>query len=172
MPSKYGYCPQCGSPLNNENSNRPTCTQCNFVFYQNSSPTASAIILNDKDEVLLSKRAIEPYHGFWDCIGGFLENGEDPLAGLKREVKEEIGIEVEIIRLIDIVIDTYGKDGNYTLNIYYYVKALSQEFNPQDDISEVRWFSLESLPENLAFANNRKILEYVAGQVKSGRLIA
>ena len=100
--SSYKYCPVCAGRLINKPSAKLghlTCRQCGFIFYQNSKPTSSAFIINSLGQVLLAKRAINPKKGYWDSPGGFLENGEAPLAGLNREIKEELGV-----RLKDIVL--------------------------------------------------------------------
>ena len=134
----------------------PVCQKCGFVFYQNSKPTASPVIVNDKNEVLLLKRAIEPHFGKWDLPGGFLENGEDPIAGLKREAKEELGVEVDPIELVSVNIDKYGyiKGDFYTLNLFYRAKIVSGKIKLDAENSEYRWFAKEDIPQNdLAFKN-------------------
>jgi 8-oxo-dGTP diphosphatase len=107
--------------------------------------------------VLLARRAYEPEAGKWDLPGGFLEEDEDPLDGLRRELREETGVEIEPLELAGIWADRYGglEGATATLNLYWTARIVSGEPEPADDVSELRWFSLEDLPpdEELAFAS-------------------
>ena len=157
----YKFCPNCGHKFFKKKiHNRPrlVCSSCDFIFYENSRPTASALII-DGDKVLLAKRKFKPAKGKWDIPGGFLEAGEHPDAGMLREVKEETGLEVKIIDMIGFFIDRYGKEGDYTLNIAYIAKIKKGKRKPADDVDELRWFKLTELPQNLAFKNGREMLQ-------------
>ena len=151
---KYIYCPQCGSKSNLEKS-VPHCEACQLLFYTNSKPTAGAIIYNEKGEVLLTKRALKPV-GKIDIIGGFLENGEDPIEGIKREVREEVGVEIDVEDIIGIYMDGYMDDSDsvYTLNIQYAAKIKSGTPVAKDEIQSVEWFREADLkPEEFSFKN-------------------
>ena len=156
----YKFCPKCGNKLINIKENnrvRLQCSNCKFVFYQNSKPTASALIL-DGDQVLLGKRNINPSKGMWDVPGGFLESREHPEDGMKREVLEETGLKVEIIAMTGIFMDKYGIDGDATLNICYTVKITGGKEKTGDDLEELRWFKIFKLPKKIAFKNGREML--------------
>ncbi len=157
------YCPRCGQnlqevPLGENKVLRLKCAACGFIFYQNSKPTASALIV-DGDKVLLGRRSIEPYKNYWDIIGGFLELGESPEEGVRREIKEETSLEIELIDLLGIFMDEYGPGGESTLNICYLAKIVSGQAKPADDIDELRWFTASDIPANLAFKNARGIID-------------
>lgn len=159
---KYNYCPKCGGDLkeafvNEEKQPGLKCQKCGFVFYQNSKPTSSALIFDGR-RVLLGKRKIDPAKGAWDIPGGFLELGEHPETGLRREIKEELGVEIKIKNLLGIFMDTYGGEGDATLNICYIAEIEHGEPVASDDVEELKWFDLNKLPENLAFKNNREML--------------
>ncbi|MDD4902778.1 MAG: NUDIX hydrolase [Patescibacteria group bacterium] len=111
----------------------------------------------DGDKVLLGKRCIEPEKGKWDVIGGFLEYGEHPEAGARREAREETGFDIEIEKLLGIYMDIYGPEKYSTLNICYIAKIVSGEVKPGDDIEELKWFSASELPE-VAFQNGKDML--------------
>ena len=55
------------------------------------------------------KRAIEPRLGYWDLPGGFLEEGEEPLDGLRREFREETGLDVEPVEWLGAFLDPYNR---------------------------------------------------------------
>ncbi len=132
---------------------------CNFILYHNSSPCVGALPLDSSGSVLLAKRGIEPFYGLWNTIGGFLEYQEDPVEGLKREVKEETGSGCVVKDFVTMCADTYGNNGPALLNTYFTVHLLSDELHPQDDVSELKWFSLRALPDNIAFESDRKALK-------------
>jgi ADP-ribose pyrophosphatase YjhB (NUDIX family) len=135
---------------------RLACPRCGFVVYASSKPTAGALCV-DNGRVLLARRAIEPFEGFWDIPGGFLEEGEDPLDGVRRELKEETGLEIEPQRFLGVWMDRYGGDSTAeaTLNLYWTARVLGGEAAPADDVSELRWFDRDELPaaDELAFEN-------------------
>lgn len=158
---KYSFCPKCGNNLqivNHENKPRLQCGTCGFIFYQNAKPTASVLIENDKGEILLTKRAIEPLKGYWDTAGGFCEEDEHPEDAAKREIKEELGVKVELTGLIGMIMDRYGDNGDWTINMYYSGRIIGGEIKPADDIDGYQWFSLNSLP-NVAFKSGQLALD-------------
>src|SRR5687767_8956312 len=162
----YKFCPKCGGRLNNE-APHPKCTQCRFVFYQNSKVT-NAIVVADGRKILLCKRASEPSKGKWNMVGGFLEPGEHPDAGLARELKEETGLEVEKSEFIGIFMDKYPfEDLVYdTMNLAYIVNVKPGIPKAGDDAEELQWFDIDNLPQDLAFENDRQILIEVVKRIK------
>jgi len=146
----FNFCPRCGAKLGIKKVHgveRLVCRSCQFVFYQNSVPTASAIIANEKGEVLLVKRAIQPKKGYWDLPGGFLENGEDPEVGVRREIKEELGVVLRIKRIVGIYVDRYFHQyWAHTFNVDYECAIKAGKLKAMDDVAEVRWFKKSQIP--------------------------
>ena len=101
----WRFCPRCGADLAGVAA-RLACARCGFIVYASSKPTAGALCVDD-GRVLLARRAHPPFKGFWDIPGGFLDEGENPLDGLRRELKEETGLAVEPERFLGIWIDRY-----------------------------------------------------------------
>lgn len=158
----FSFCPKCGGKLRERvkhGKKRLVCTRCEYVIYRNPAPTASALFIKN-GKILLTKRAIEPKRGFWDLPGGFIEEGEHPQKALHREMREELGVEIKIGELFDIVMDWYifQEDKFSTLNLYYFANVTKGVFKPGDDISEAKWFLLKHPPKNLSSKNNRVIL--------------
>src|SRR5205085_1223949 len=90
----WRFCPRCREELE-LGGGRARCPWCGFVAYANSAPTANALVVDGEGRLLLVRRAIEPFKGRWDIPGGFLEEGEHPLDGIRRELREETGLDVE-----------------------------------------------------------------------------
>ncbi len=162
----YPHCPWCTHTLTKEDPFRQACGSCGFVLYHNSSPCVGALPRDERGRVLLGRRGIDPYRGDWNAVGGFLKYGEDPFAGLKREVKEELGVACEIDEFITMESDTYGTNGPALMNAYFTVRLAPGTMRPQDDITELQWFPLDGLPENLAFESDRKALRILSQKTK------
>ena len=158
MLAEWRHCPRCGAHIDVE-ERRAHCETCGYTQYESSSPTASAVLVDDAGRVLLARRAIEPERGKWDLPGGFLESGEHPLDGLRRELREETGLHVEPAQFLGVWMDVYGDSGKSTLNLSW-VCGADGEPNAADDIDEVRWFAPAELPpvDELAFTVNALVL--------------
>ena len=159
---KHSFCPKCGNALRiikHNGKEEMQCVKCGFIFYQNAKPTASVILENEKGEVLLTRRAIEPFKGYWDTAGGFCEESEHPEVAARREIKEELGVDIELTGLIGIFMDRYGNNGDWTINLHFSGRIINGEVKPADDIDACQWFSLNELPENMAFINGKNALD-------------
>ena len=159
----WKHCPRCGAALEPlEGGARVECSQCGFRAYASSKPTASGLVLDDDGRILLARRAHEPDQGKWDLPGGFLNEGEDPQDGLRRELLEEASLDVEPVEFFDVVVDRYGDEhvAPWTLNLYWKCRVLSGTPTPADDVAELRWFGRDELPPSaeLAFENNAKVI--------------
>jgi ADP-ribose pyrophosphatase YjhB (NUDIX family) len=151
----WRYCPRCGEAIEKA-AGRAHCPACGFVAYANPAPTASALVTDLDGRLLLARRAIEPYRGLWDLPGGFLGESEHPLDALRRELREEAGLEIEPRRFVGAWIDRYGDapDAPWTLNLFWTATARrGVDPRPADDVDELRWFARRELPppEQLAF---------------------
>ncbi len=146
-------CPRCRGELD-LGAGRARCATCGSVFYANSVPTASALLVDEKGRLLLARRAHEPAQGLWDVPGGFLDEGEEPLAGLRRELREETGLEIEPLEFFRLWMDRYGEgDGaQATLNLSWTARVVGGEPHASDDVAELRWFAPDELPPPDEFA--------------------
>lgn len=144
------YCPKCQTKLVH-NGKSANCPNCDFTYYLNPAPTTVVLFVKD-NQVLLGKRAIEPKKDLWDLPGGFIDVGESAEQGAIREAKEETGLDVKIVKYLGSAPDIYGDTLVPTLIFVYVVEILGGEMTPQDDISELKWFALDQVPEIVAFA--------------------
>ena len=89
-----------------------------------------------------------PEQGLWDIPGGYLEEHEHPLDGLRRELLEETGLTIEPERFLGVFMDTYGDapDANATLNLVWTARIVAGEPVAADDVAELRWFAPDELP--------------------------
>jgi len=152
----WRFCPRCRAELDlGELPARVTCRSCGRVVYANPSPSASALVVDDQGRLLLGRRAHDPSPGLWDAIGGFIEEGEDPVDALRRETLEETGLEVEQGEFLGVWTDVYGDgpDVQTTLNLFWEAHVLGGELRAADDVAELGWFEREELParDEIAF---------------------
>jgi ADP-ribose pyrophosphatase YjhB (NUDIX family) len=157
---QWKYCPRCTATIQVEHG-KAECPECGFRAYASSKPTASAVCLDGEGRMLLSRRGIDPFKGKWDFPGGFLDEAEHPLDCIRRELREEAGVEVEPLELLGVWLDRYGGDGSAqtTLNIYWTARIVEGEPQPDDDVAELRWFDPGEIPvDELAFPHTREVI--------------
>src|ERR671928_1580444 len=98
------YCSRCGTVLEaryQEDRERPTCPACGFIHYLDPK-VAVAVVLGDEHGVLLGKRRIDPGSGRWSFPAGYVNRGEVLEEAAVREVEEELGVQVQLDRLIGV----------------------------------------------------------------------
>lgn len=99
-------------------------------------------VVVDRGRVLLVRRGQEPLKGRWSLPGGLLELGETLLAGVVREVKEETGLSVEPIELIELLDRIHREEDRVR---YHYViadylcRVVDGSLQAASDADEVRW---------------------------------
>ncbi len=154
-----GAMPAVRSSLEHEEGS-VSCPACGLQEYANPAPTASAVVHDDEGNLLLARRAGDPGKGLWDLVGGFMDEGEEPLETLRRELREETGCDVEVGEFLGGLPDRYGDDGIWTIN-FYWEATLSGEPEAGDDVAELVWFPRDELPprSEFAFANTIALLE-------------
>lgn len=155
----WNSCPRCRADLDREEG-AVHCPACGLVVYAKPAPAVCALIVDEAGRILLGRRAHEPARGKWDILGGFMDELEQPLDTLRRELHEETGLDVEPIAFVGAVSDRYGDGGNATLNLGWTARVVAGEARPADDVAELRWFEPDELPpaEELAFANTTSLL--------------
>jgi ADP-ribose pyrophosphatase YjhB (NUDIX family) len=138
-----------------------------------SGRTATAIIEFPQKMILLIKRSTPPFVGYWALPGGRAERGEMVEQTIVREVKEETGLVVEVARKIGEYHEE-GVQGGYEYDYYpacFLVKVVGGELKRQEsEIGEIQLFSLDEVPEALAFEHNQMVKDYVASrELESGK---
>ena len=150
----WRFCPRCGGALASLDGHLD-CAACGAQYWGNSIPGVQGILERD-GRILLARRALEPRRGFWDLPGGFLEEGEEPRDGLRREFREETGLDVEAGEFLGVEIEPYS--GRSVFSLTWIVTAAAGEPRAADDVDEVRWFSAHELPAEMAFPGQDRLL--------------
>lgn len=143
---RFKYCPACGSAhwtVNNVKSKR--CAACGFVYYANPSSATAAFIVNERQELLVVRRANEPAKGTLDLPGGFVDMDETAEQGMAREILEETGLRVDHCRYLFSIPNLYDYSGMtiHTLDMFFRIDVPSSvEVRANDDAAECMWIPL------------------------------
>jgi NADH pyrophosphatase NudC (nudix superfamily) len=99
----YSFCPKCGSSLiivelGGKPRQKCSSESCDHVFWDNPTPVVASIVEHEGNVILVQNKGWpEKWFGI---VAGFLEKGETPEQGALREIKEEIGLDGEIVSFI------------------------------------------------------------------------
>ena len=106
-----------------------------------------AVIVDDAERVVLTRRAVAPFHGLWVMPGGKIGLGEPILSALHREVREEIGIDVVVGGLVDVFEHlTPGPDTDHFVILYYRCRPSRHDLAPNPaEVAEARWVARADL---------------------------
>ena len=153
------YCPYCGTGLVEkfcEGALRRYCNRCNEPVYENPIPASCLVVVDNKDQVLLVKRSVEPKKGFWCLPGGFMELGETPEKAALRELKEETGLTGRIDMLLGVSANPSAQY-HTVLMVGYLVKSYSGNLIAGDDANDAAYFHYNDLPE-IAFESHASFI--------------
>jgi ADP-ribose pyrophosphatase YjhB (NUDIX family) len=155
---EVNFCPQCGSALTQAERFgrlRPVCTACGWIYFADPK-VAAAVLLEQGDQVLLVRRAIDPARGLWTLPAGFVDAGEDPARAAERECLEETGLTVEVTGLMEVLFGQEHPRGAHIL-IVYHARLISGVLAGQDDVDQAAFFPRNDLPP-LAFSTTKRLL--------------
>jgi len=118
------FCQRCGGPLararvdgDHDGRERLRCAACGFVLYENPTPVVAAIVEHE-GHVILARNVGWP-EGMYGLVTGFLERDETPEEGVLREVREELGVDGELVALVGV----YAFPQRNELIVAYHVRA-------------------------------------------------
>ena len=161
------YCPNCKSKdFSFENDFKFHCKSCDFVLYHNIA-AAVAVIIKHNDKILFTVRNVDPDKGKWDLPGGFIDPNETAEEAACREIKEELGIEIDLnnLKFVGSLPNVYHyKEVDYnTLDLFFEYQVeekIAIKKLEAHEISETIWVKISELNlEEIAFDSQRKFLE-------------
>ena len=173
MGKTYKFCPLCSAELVEkrielENRKRLRCPSCDFIYYQNPTPAAGIVLIED-GRVLMVKRKYPPRVDMWTLPAGFVESGEDTGACAIREAKEETNLDVDITRIFSVY-SAFDDPRASVVLVMYLTRKVGGELECGDDASDARFFPLDELPDNIAFRAHEAALADIKRQHADGML--
>lgn len=135
------------------------CVLCRF---ENPKLTSTAIIIKDQ-KLLVGKRSLknEPFYGKWDFFGGYLQKGETPEQALKREIKEELGVDCSMTFLGSFTGKASYDQYEFPVTSFAYLTEIDGKTKlDKKENSEIHWIPINKL-KTIAFDSNQKILKYL-----------
>ncbi|MGQ1947944.1 NUDIX hydrolase [Geofilum sp. OHC36d9] len=158
------YCPRCGSgkfPAMDFKSFK--CDDCGFHFFINSAAAVAALIVNDQNELLLTYRAFEPCKGMLDLPGGFVDPGEAAEVALRREVKEELNLEIAETQYLGSFPNEYIFSGYsvFTTDFGFICKVADfGHISPSDDVAGYEFFAFKDIDyDAISSASIRRLVK-------------
>ncbi|MGP1587867.1 MAG: NAD(+) diphosphatase [Treponemataceae bacterium] len=139
---KRRYCSKCGTLMKDDKfETARTCPKCSSKLYPSVTP-AMIVLVEKGDEILLA-RHVERNNDVYTCLAGFIEAGESAEQAVIREIKEEVGIEIENIRYITSQAWPFPDQ----LMIAFKADYKSGKITIQEgEIEDARWFKKTELP--------------------------
>ncbi len=151
------FCPRCGSAAEVAFPRSIRCPSCGYGAFYNPKPVACAIPATDDGALYLMRRGFEPSRGLWTMPGGFVDLGESVEDAAIRETKEEIGIDIEIARLVGV----YSRSTDRIVVVVYAARAHGTPTQTEEAL-EVQAFGATTIPwDQLAFwSDGRALRDY------------
>lgn len=138
-------------------NNSEPCSVCGR--YANRGVSIDAVIVKN-GQILLIQRGVEPNKGFWGTPGGYVGWDESAEETVIREVKEETGLDVKKVKLIQVNSDP-KRHPKQVINLVYLVEVNDGDIKYGDDALGAKWFLLDNLPEKLALDHRQNIEEAI-----------
>ncbi len=145
----FKFCPKCGSQeFNFEGERSFLCAHCGFHYFINSSAAVAGLIQNKNGDLMLTIRAFNPNKGMLDLPGGFVDPMESAETALKREIKEELNLDIVEMKYLTSFPNEYIFSGFsvYTTDMAFVCKVDGWEnMHIQDDITDIVFVNKENL---------------------------
>ncbi len=170
----FQFCPRCGARCAAELPAQPfQCGPCGFHYYFNPCLAVAAILLGPDDRALFIRRAHEPAKGRLAVPGGFVDIGETAEAAMRREIKEEVNLEVGPLEFLVTATNEYDFRGIVypVLDIAFVCRALSLDgIAALDGVEAYCWVDPMAVNlDEIAFPSIRAALAAYAQRKKPGK---
>lgn len=139
---RFTYCPHCGEKLIKKEIGDegliPFCESCSVPLWDMFTTCIITAVVNEEQEVALIKQSYVTTSNFV-CVAGVMKLGESAEETVIREVKEEIGLDVQELEFVQ----TYPYEKKEMLMLGFMAKVKKAEFSLSQEVDCVRWFKFE-----------------------------
>ena len=166
----YKFCPYCGKALQKQldgNKKRWYCNQCKRTHYRNPTVGVAVIILKNNNILLVERRGLD--NGKWCIPCGHVEWGEEIRAAAIREIKEETDLDIDIGPVFTVHSNFHDMD-HQTVGVWFWGNCKSDDLQPGSDASAARFFSLDDLPDTMAFPTDLVVCRHLKHWSESKKL--
>lgn len=158
------FCSACAARLRQLNGSRHwLCPACGRPTYRNPA-VGVAVVLLERDTILLGRRARGIYAGRWCIPCGYVEWDEDIRAAARRELLEETGLEVEIGPVLAVHSNFHDR-GKQTVGVWFAGRVTGGVMRAADDLDALAYYPLAG-PPPLAFPTDARVLADLAHPVR------
>lgn len=162
------YCLRCGGIMHyhqdREDKLRKICEKCGWVYYKNPIPAAACVILNEKAEILIIKRLLEPNPGEWALPSGYIEIDQSPEEAAVTEMLEETGLEGKVKKFLGYF-HGYSPIYERVISFGYLMEIVGGKLEAGDDAGEAKFVRYADLPK-LAFTAHDYFVEQTFKELK------
>jgi 8-oxo-dGTP diphosphatase len=109
-------------------------------------------IIEEKGKILLARRSDI---GWWNLPGGGMEAGEAVDEALRREIREEVGLEIAI----DYLVGVYSKPQKNEVVLTFHCHPTGGTATTSDEVSEIGWFVATDLPDQLLPKHRQRLID-------------
>ena len=159
MARLFIFCPFCTTRLNTRVINdieRKVCPSCGYIQWRNPV-VGAAIIVMEEGRILLGKRSRGEYKDHWCIPCGYVEYQEEIREAAAREFFEETGLKVSIGEVYTAHSNFHNPD-LHTVGVWFRAQVTGGKMSASDDLSDVAFFSLDALPQPMAFPTDLEVL--------------
>ncbi len=153
------YCPHCANLMDFAEVGgrvRQVCPACGFVLYRNPVPGVG-VLIEMCDGIVLVQRGQPPFVGSWALPGGYIEEDESVEQAAVREAREETGLEVELVERVGV--DSFPEGPVQSgIIVCHRARPTGGRLEAGDDAQDARVFSVDAIPEQVAFRTHREVL--------------
>jgi NAD+ diphosphatase len=162
----FKFCPKCSSNtfISKDNGHSFGCERCHFNYFINNSAAVACLITNNLGELLLTRRALEPNQGMLDLPGGFVEPLESAEMAARREIREELNLNVVKLKYLISYPNLYHYSGINipTIDLAFVCEVESFQFlEAADDVASIEFYHPEKIDfKALCAVSMEKIIRF------------
>ena len=165
---QFAWCPRCGARRAGEAANPFRCGACGFTYFFNTASAVAVFIEDDTGRCLFIRRAREPAKGKLALAGGFTDPGETAEEATRREIREELGLELGPLGYVGSWPNRYDA-GGFTvpvLDLFFRASLASHTMSLETgEVSGIEWWRPEQVDlEELAFPSMRAAVRAFVAQ--------